>query len=184
MSDLIVFCYPTDSEAQAALSHVASQEQQNVHKPLVAIEDAAVAIKKDNGKVKIRQTLEASARGSRTIYGGFWGLLIGLLFGGPLVGLLIGYAVAGLLGRNIDLGIDNGFIESLSGQLEPGNSALFLLVNDTTPEVVAEAMGEHRGTLFHTTLPDDCLSTLGEACETEELRDVIEAEMMEEPSAS
>ena len=69
MSDLIVFTYPTEVEAGQALAHVSSQEQQNVHKPLVAIEDAAVAIKKDNGKVKIRQTLESTAKGSRTIYG-------------------------------------------------------------------------------------------------------------------
>ena len=164
MSDLIVFCYEGDSEAKEALAHVASQEQKNIHKPLVAIEDAAVAVKKANGKVKIRQTLEAAAKGSRTLYGGFWGLLIGILLGGPLFGLLIGYAVAGLLGRNIDLGIDNDFIETLSDQLEPGNSALFLLVNDTDPDTIAEAMGDHRGTLFHTTLPDGCLSVLDEAC--------------------
>ena len=183
MSDLIVFCYEGDTEAKAALAHVSSQEQQNVHKPLVSIEDAAVAVKKADGKVKIRQTLEASAKGSRTLYGGFWGLLIGILFGGPLIGLLIGYAVAGLLGRKIDLGIDNDFIESLSAKLEPGNSALFLLVRDTDPATIAQAMGDHRGTLFHTTLPDECLATLGEACQTDELREVVEAETFEEELA-
>ena len=180
MSDLIVFCYETDAEAGQALAHVSSQEQKNVHKPLVAIEDAAVAVKKDNGKVKIRQTLESAAKGSRTIYSGFWGFLIGLLFGGPLLGLLIGYAVGGVVGRKIDIGIDNDFIESLSEELKPGNSALFLLVKDTDPETFAEAMGDHRGTLFHTSLPDGCLAGLGEACETEDLRDAIEAETFED----
>ncbi len=183
MSDLVVFCYKTDAEAGQALAHVSSQEQKNIHKPLVAIEDAAVAVKKDNGKVKIRQTLESAAKGSKTIYGGFWGLLIGILFGGPLLGLLIGYAVAGLLGRNIDLGIDNDFIDSLSAELEPGNSALFLLVKDTDPETLAEAMGDHRGTLFHTTLPEECLTCLGEAGDTDELRDVVEAETFEDAAS-
>ena len=180
MSDLVVFMYETEPEASEALAHVSRQEQENVHKPLVAIEDAAVAVKKENGKVKVRQTLESSAKGSRIIYGGFWGFLIGILFGGPLIGLLIGYAAAGLLGRKIDLGIDNSFIDSLGAELNPGNSALFLLVNDTDPEIIAEAMGDHRGTLFHTSLSDECLSVLGEACQDDELREAVQAETYEE----
>ena len=183
VSDLIVFTYPTEAEAGQALAHVSSQEQQNVHKPLVAIEDAAVAIKKDNGKVKIRQTLESTAKGSRTIYGGFWGFLIGIIFGGPLLGLLIGYAVGGLLARKVDLGIDNDFIKSLSAELAPGNSALFLLVTDTDPEVFSQAMGDHVGTLFHTSLPDGCFSVLGEACQNDELRQAVEAEAFEDADA-
>ncbi|MBW6454242.1 MAG: hypothetical protein K0A98_00010 [Trueperaceae bacterium] len=40
------------------LQHVASLQRENIRKPLVTIEDAAVAVKDENGQVRIRQTLE------------------------------------------------------------------------------------------------------------------------------
>lgn len=184
MNNLIVFFYETQKEASAALSHVASQKQENVNKPLVAIEDAAVVIKKDNGKVKVRQTMERVAKDSRALGASFWGLFIGFLFGGPLLGALIGIVVGRVAGLSLDLGIDNKFIDSIGAELKPGGSALFLLTDDAEPETIAQAMGSHAGMLIHTTIAEDAATVLDSCCEHDEIREAIEAEHLDEMTES
>ncbi|MFK8025093.1 MAG: DUF1269 domain-containing protein [Ilumatobacter sp.] len=176
MSDLVVFTYKGEIGASAALAHVVTQKQENIQKPLLAIEDAAVAVKTPKHKVKINQTMENAVKGSRTAGAGLWGLLIGLLFGGPLLVAAVAMGISSLLGRKIDLGIDNDFIDSVSNGLEPGDSALFLLVNGATADQVAEALGDHQGTLYHTTLSDEAAASLAEASTNEELAGAIESE--------
>lgn len=180
MSELIVFTYPTEDQAAAALGQVVTQKQENVQAPLVDIEDAAVAVKTRGGKVKVRQTLESAAKGSQLASGGLWGLLIGFLFGGPLFGALLGLGVSKLLGRNLDLGIDNEFIDGVSRELQPGNSALFLLVEGTAPEIIAEALGDHRGKLHHTSMSDEAAAALAEASTDSDLAAAAEAEQAED----
>ncbi len=82
MSDLIVYTYDSEEKAAEVLAEIATLKQENVQKALIKIEDAAVAVKDADGKVKVRQTLESIVKGGRIISGGFWGLLIGFLFGG------------------------------------------------------------------------------------------------------
>lgn len=139
MSKLIVYTYNTENKAAEVLHAVSAMKQENVQRPLIALEDAAVVVKNAKGKVRVRQTLESVAKGSNVTSGGFWGLLIGFLFGGPLLGALLGMGMSALFGRNIDLGIDNDFIKGVGDELAPGDSALFLLVGDTAIETVAEA---------------------------------------------
>ena len=49
--------------------------------------------------------------------------LVGLLAGG-----LVGAGSGALQGKFADYGIDDNFIKSLSGTIEPNSSAIFLLV--------------------------------------------------------
>ena len=49
---------------------------------LVDLEDAVVAVKDAEGKLKLHQSVPLTAMGASQ--GGFWGLLIGLLFGAPI----------------------------------------------------------------------------------------------------
>ncbi|MEM7801045.1 MAG: DUF1269 domain-containing protein [Chloroflexota bacterium] len=174
MSDLIVLTYETEEKAAEALGKVAALKQDNVQKALIKIEDAATAIKNENGKIKIRQTLESVVKGGNVVSGGLWGLLIGFLFGGPLLGVLLGMGINALLGRRIDLGIDNEFIDKVSDELAPGNSALFLLVNETSPETVGESLSEFGGTLFHTSLSDEAKEALSHAMDHEPIKAALE----------
>jgi uncharacterized membrane protein len=59
-------------------------ELQNMQ--LVTLVDAAVAVKDQKGKAKVTQTLEKMKTGSASIFGGFWGVLIGLPFLPPFSG--------------------------------------------------------------------------------------------------
>ena len=144
MSDLVVFTYQNEEKAAEVLAEIATLKQENVQKALIQIEDAAVAVKDEDGKVKVKQTLESVVKGGRIMSGGFWGLLIGFLFGGPLLGALLGVGLYSLLGRKIDIGIDNALIDDLSNQLEVGNSALFLLTVNTPVEDIAGDVGTAR----------------------------------------
>ncbi|MGB0384924.1 MAG: DUF1269 domain-containing protein [Ardenticatenaceae bacterium] len=150
-------------------------KQEHVQKPLINIEDAAVVYKNAKGKVKVQQTLESVVKGSNITSGGLWGLLIGFLFGGPLLGALLGVGLSAIFGRKIDIGIDNDFIKGIGDDLSPGDSALFLLVNNTPIETVADVLKGHGGKLYHTSLSDEMAEAFTEASEHEMLKDAVSA---------
>jgi len=175
MSKLIVYTYNTEEKAAEVLQAVASMTQEHVRKPLIGVEDAAVVVKNAKGKVKVRQTLETTVKGSNVASGGFWGLLIGFLFGGPIFGALLGMGMSGIFGRNIDLGIDNDFIKKVGDELAPGDSALFLLVGDTPVETIADALNAHGGNLYHTNISDEASEALEKASADDAIADAINA---------
>lgn len=180
MSDLVVYTYETEAKALEVLNHVAAQKQENVQKPLIGIEDAAVVTKSADGRVKVRQTLESVAKTSNIISGGFWGLLIGFLFGGPIFGALLGFGFSALFGRKIDLGIDNAFIKKVGDDLQPGNSALFMLINNTPVDTISGALNEFGGTLYHTSLPEEAMEAMNKAMENEDIKSAVEEHNTEE----
>lgn len=175
MSDLVVITYENDARAAEALAKVVTLKQENVQKALISIEDAATATKDENGKVRVRQTLEAAMKGGNVMSGGMWGLLIGFLFGGPLFGTLLGMGLSALFGRKVDIGIDNQFIDRISNELNPGESVLFLLVGDTDPEKIGDALAEFGGKLYHTSLSEEATGALADAMDHAPIRDAVEA---------
>ena len=179
MSELLVFTYEQADKAAEVLTKVAAMKQENVHKALIGIEDAAVAVADAQGKVKIRQTLETAVKGSSIVSGGLWGTLVGFLFGGPLLGALFGAGISALLGRKIDVGIDNDFIQKISDELKPGTSALFLLIDDTPVETIASVLTEFGGKLNHTSLSEEAAEAFAQAGEHEQVKQALEGEVFE-----
>ena len=139
MSQLIVFTYDNEEKATTVLQSVAELSKQH----LIEVQDAAVIVKNENGKVKVHQTLESLVKSSNVASGGFWGLLIGLIFGGPIFMALLGMGLSALFGRKLDVGIDNTFIKNVGDDMKPGDSALFLLTEEITVDKVADALREH-----------------------------------------
>ncbi|MFC2037035.1 DUF1269 domain-containing protein [Chloroflexota bacterium] len=76
MATLIAITYDQEQTGFDALDKLAELSKLQ----LITLADAAVAVKDQKGKVKIKQTLENQVSGSSAVWGGFWGLLIGLLF--------------------------------------------------------------------------------------------------------
>ncbi len=70
MSTLIAITYDTADKATQALEKLGELQKMQ----LVTLEDAAVAVKDQKGKVKVTQTLENMHTGSAALWGGFWGL--------------------------------------------------------------------------------------------------------------
>jgi uncharacterized membrane protein len=96
-----------------------------------------------------------------------WGTLIGLLFLNPLAGLLAGAAfgagAGALSGALVDYGIDDAFIRSLGATIEPGSSALFVLVRRVTPDKVLPELRPFGGTVLRTSLSNEQEARLRQA---------------------
>ena len=57
-----------------------------------------------------------------------------------------------MIGKRTDIGIDNQFIKEVGDSLEVGDSALFLLVVDVTPDKVMPELEKFGGTVYSTSL--------------------------------
>ena len=165
MSDLIVITYENEQTAFQALNKLIELQKIKV----IALEDAAVAVMNQKGKVKVKQTLENQHAGSAATFGFFWGFLIGLIFGGPLFWGLFTALLGGLLGKTTDLGVDNKFIKEVGNSLEPGQAALFMLVISVTPDKVLPEMEKLGGTVFQTSLSQEAEDQLRKALEHDQV---------------
>ena len=117
---------------------------------LLDLEDAVVAVKDQNGKVKLHQSVNLTATGA--VSGGFWGSLIGLIFLNPLLGFAVGAAAGAASGALTDLGIDDKFMKELAASMTPGSSTLFVLVRKSTPDKVLEELKGTGGRILKTSL--------------------------------
>lgn len=107
--------------------------------------------------------------GAGALGGAFWGMLIGLLFLAPWLGLIAGAAGGALSGKLGDIGIDDAFIKEVSDTIEPGQSALFLLVREAQMERIREETKEFDFTIIETNLSPAEETKLRETFAAEEI---------------
>ncbi len=157
MSNLVVIGY--DDQFKAEEVRLMLRKMQKEY--LIDLEDAVVAIKDDKGKVKLHQAMNLTAAGA--VGGGFWGALIGLIFLNPLLGLGIGAAAGAVSGALTDVGVNDNFMKQLAEHMQPGNSALFILVRRATPDKVLEELKGTGGKVLKTSLSHDDETKLQEA---------------------
>jgi uncharacterized membrane protein len=86
------------------------------------------------------------------ISGGFWGVLIGLLFLNPPFGFALRAAAGANSGALRDLGIDDNFMRSLGETLKLDSAALCVLIRQMTAAKVLEEIRNFGGTLIKTNL--------------------------------
>ncbi len=159
MSELIVVSFPNETRAEEVRKKLFELEKDY----LLRVEDAVVVVKNQDGKISVNQTYNLVAAGAieGTFFGTLWGLLLGVLFFNPLIGLaaggVTGAAVGGTGGWLTDIGIDDEFIKRLGNTIQPGSSALFLLIRDITPDKVIRELQviDVKGTVLHTSLSLD-----------------------------
>jgi uncharacterized membrane protein len=120
---------------------------------LIDLEDAVVATKDAQGKIKLHQAVNLTATGA--VSGGFWGSLIGLIFLNPLLGLAVGATAGAVSGALTDVGIDDKFMKELAATMQPGSSVLFVLVRRATPDKVLEELQGTGGKILKTSLSHD-----------------------------
>lgn len=154
MSDMFVFAFKNETGAHDMLAEVGQLQKQQ----LITISDAATVVRHQDGKVKVKQA--NSLVGAGALGGAFWGMLIGLLFFAPWLGLVVG-AVAGAIGGKLsDYGIDDEFIKNVGATIQPGDSALFLLVEKVTADKVIPALEKYHPTVLQTSLTADAEAKL------------------------
>ncbi len=163
MSDLVVISFPQEQLAFEMRAELAKLQKEY----LIDMEDVVVVTKDDAGKVKLHQAVSLTAMGA--IGGGFWGMLIGMLFLNPLLGAAVGAGAGALSGKLSDIGVDDNFMKELADSFRPGCSAIFILIRKATTDKVLERLAEFhgKGKVLRTSLTKD---------EEAELRKVIEGD--------
>jgi len=159
MSNLVVIGF--DDEHTAFEMRAALAKMQKEY--LIEMEDVVVVTKDEKEKVKLHQAVNLTAAGAAG--GGFWGMLIGMIFLNPLLGAAMGAGAGALSGKLRDIGISNNFMKELGETLTPGSSALFVLIRKATPDKVLEQLKQFKGRVVQTSLTAEKESELRAALE-------------------
>jgi uncharacterized membrane protein len=148
MSDLVVIVYPTEGKAEEVRQRLLQLQKEY----LIKLSDAVIATKTETGNVKLNQLVNTTAAGAAS--GSFWGLLIGVIFLNPLLGVAVGTASGALGGALTDFGINDKFMKDLAANIQPGNAALFVLIQEMTADKVLADIKGFGGVVLKTSLDD------------------------------
>ena len=161
MSNLIVIAFDNEQTAFGMRAELAKMQKEY----LIEMDDVVVVTKDDKGKVKLHQAQNLTALGA--VSGGFWGILIGLIFLNPLLGAAVGAGAGAASGALTDIGINDDMMKSFAKSFKPGCSALFVLVRKATGDKVLAGLSEFtgKGKVLQTSLTKD---------KEDDLRKVIE----------
>lgn len=128
---------------------------------IIRLRNAAVLVKDVRGRTTIHESADLDAqRGA--IFGAITGGLIGLLGGpvGAFVGALAGAGTGSFAADRIDTGFPNSYLRQFQEHLQPGGSALILLVEHAWSRQVNEVLAEIEGVLLQHELTDDIVNRL------------------------
>jgi uncharacterized membrane protein len=157
MATLVAIGYPDETTATAA-----AEEAQRLTADLIIQPDAIAAISRDTeGKFHVTTNHHSVAGGAS--WGMFWGLLFGMLFFIPFFGMALGAGLGALMGKLTKSGIDKAFQDQVRDMLQPGTSALFLVVEKVTPDKAVEGLSRFGGTVLKSSLSKEAEAELQEA---------------------
>jgi uncharacterized membrane protein len=161
MSTLLAVVFPDESTGFEMRAAFAKMQKQY----LLDMDDAVVVTRDISGKTKLHQAVSVTGLGA--VGGGFWGMLIGLIFLNPLLGAVIGAGAGALSARFRDLGLDDRMMKDIGDSLKPGSSALFVLLRNVTSDKVLDGLKqfEGRGRVFQSSLNKDDEKALREVLE-------------------
>src|SRR3954467_10063135 len=147
MATLIAIGYPDEATAEAA-----EKTAQGLARDLLIQPDAIAVVSRDtDGAFKVNPRHHAVGGGAS--YGMFWGLLFGLLFFVPFLGMAVGAGLGALMGKMSKGAIDKEFQAQVRDLIQPGTSALFLVVEHATPDKAVEGLAHYGGTVLKSSLP-------------------------------
>ena len=157
MADLIAIGYPDETTAIQA----ADEAERLAHELIIQPDAIAAIICNKEGKYKVITNHHQVVGGAT--WGGFWGLLFGMLFFVPFFGLAVGAGMGALFGHVGENAIDKAFQQQVRDYLKPGTSALFMVIEQATPDKAIAALQQYGGTVIRTSLSDEDTQKLQEA---------------------
>lgn len=136
---------------------------------LIELEDAVIAIKQPNGRIKLNQLYHPAAAGAA--YGSLWSLLVGLIFMMPVpgaavmpaAGAAVGAASGAIGGALADVGINHQFVRDVAATLQSGNAALFLLIRKVSADKALAHFKGVGGKVLRTTFDETQEKALSDA---------------------
>ncbi len=159
MATLVAIGYPDQATADDARRTV-----QGLQSDLVIQASQVAAITRDEqGDYHVHTTHGGASTGAGAVWGGFWGLLFGMLFFIPFAGWAMGAGMGALFGHFGEKGIDKTFTQQVREQLQPGTSALFMVIEQVTPDKAIAALEQYGGTVLRTSLSEEDTKRLQEA---------------------
>ncbi|MDJ0717288.1 MAG: DUF1269 domain-containing protein [Prochloraceae cyanobacterium] len=170
MSELFAIAYNDELKAQEVRLTLMRLEKEN----LIELDDSAVVIKSEDGKVKLNQSVNLAGVGAAA--GGYFGLLVGTLFLMPILGAAVGATTGAMAAARKDVGIDDDFIRELGESLQPGTSALFILVRKVTPDKVLDEVSKYGGKILRTSIAKDREAELQEILSNRGITQLPEAQ--------
>lgn len=177
MSDLIIIGYPDETTAQKVWEELVRLERDY----LVDLDDAAIIRRDRKGKLHIT-TPAHHAVAWGTFSGLFWGVLIGLILLFPLAPLVgvAGGIMGAALGAAENLDIKDEFKQRVRDMVQPGTSAILVILRKATPDKFVDALRPYGGTILQTSLPRDAEQQLMRSLHGEDPK----APTWEQPAAS
>ena len=159
MATLVAIGYSDEATAEQARDTVRQLESE-----LIIQADQVASINRDqDGKYHVHTSHGGASAGGGAWWGGFWGFLFGLLFFIPFFGLALGAGMGALFGHFGEKGIDKAFQEQVRDHLQPGTSALFMIIEKATPNKAIDALKGYGGTVIKTSLSEEDTKKLQEA---------------------
>jgi uncharacterized membrane protein len=149
MADLVVLAFANEEGAGELRDRLLKRQEQR----LIPLADAAVVVRRQDGTVKVKQLHNLVGAGA--FGGAFWGMLIGVIFWVPWLGLAAGAAIGALHHKFTDIGVDQDFIKQVSETIEPGHSALFLLVSGAIEGELARVLETADAKVLQTSLSQE-----------------------------
>ncbi|MBN1261008.1 MAG: DUF1269 domain-containing protein [Anaerolineae bacterium] len=155
--ELVVAAFPGEEQAEDVLKMLRAYEKEGV----LLLVNAAVMVKKVNGKVSMKETQDVSGK-QGALFGAISGALIGLI-GGPadaIVGAIAGAATGGVAAHAIDMGFDDAMLEELQRNLKPGSSAILALVQHQWVDRLLAELDNLGAALFRQALKAELVAQL------------------------
>ena len=151
-TELVVTMFDGEDAASTAYEALRRLEQDGG----IAILDAATLVKHGDGTSEIKDTQDVDTRHG-AYFGVISGALIGLLGGpaGALIGSVAGAATGAASASMIDLGFPKADLQAIDDQLDPGSSALVVLVEMTWLDQLDAALASFDGRSTRRSLLDD-----------------------------
>jgi uncharacterized membrane protein len=162
MATLVAIGYPDEATAAAA-----AEEAQRLAANLIIEPDAIAAISRDK-EGRFHVTTNHHPVGAGATWGMFWGLLFGVLFFVPFLGMAVGAGLGALMGKVAKSGVNKEFQNQVRDMLQPGTSALFLVIEKVTPDKAIEALGRFGGTVLKSSLSKEAEAELQAALHGDE----------------
>ena len=142
VATIIAIGYPT--EATAAL---AAAQTRALSADLLIDDDAIAEIVRDKEGAFRVTTNHNTVRPGPT-YGMFWWLLFGVLFFVPVLGVTVGRELRALMDGIEKYDVEPAFQQKVRDMLQPGTSALFLVVENVSSESAVSALVRFMGTVL------------------------------------
>jgi len=167
MSDLIVVGFHGKHRAAEVLDQLQRLEDDWV----IALDDGVAAYRRDNGKLRVEQSLNLTGKQGGTL-GATLGILVGGLLAAPFTAGASAGAAAAAIGSSavavgsigavagaddaVDwkdrFGISDEFVRQVGGMIQPGDSAIFALLRTNERDVAAKYFSQSGGKVLYTTL--------------------------------